>query len=178
MERTRFSIRHYLDACVAVKLVTKESGHETIEEFIRENLDYPCLITEFAFYETLSALKGKWCRRDKNVPPDQKLNFEQYRCAIAVLDAYVDERLLQIDDEFCLNGSKIIYELGVMVKAHNIDYSDALQIHTVLNGKWSMSIGSGAAPVFVTTDEALSKAGKAMGLQTWWFGHEPHPLSE
>lgn len=177
MERTNFTTRHYIDACVAVKLVTREDGHKDIEEFIRKNHLYPCFITEFAFYETLSVLKGKWCRRGKNLPPDQKLNFDQYRCAVAVLAAYIDEKLLQIDAEFRLNSPKIIYELGDLVGAHNIDYSDALQIHIVLHGQWSTSIGSVAAPVFVTTDEDLSKAAKAMSLRAWWFGHEPHPLS-
>ena len=168
---------HYLDACVAVKLVTQEAGHDELLKFRKDNHSSLFLITEFAFYETLSALKGKWSRRDKEkLLPDQKLSDHAYEAACSVLFANVDEGLLQIDNEFDLSNRQLFYDLSDWVKSYNIDYSDALQIFTVLNGRYRKSLAAVAAPVLVTADERLAKACASLNLRAWWFPSGKHPL--
>jgi predicted nucleic acid-binding protein len=155
-----YSTPHYIDACVAVKVVTKEAGSEIITDYIRKNHAYHFHITEFAFYETLSVLKRKWLKK--------ALTDDQYTAAVFVLESYIDEGLLSIDSEFRPDQKQIFCALRDLVKQHGIDFADALQIYTVLNGKWRHTVDE-CTTVFVTADKALANAAKAEGLRTWHF---------
>ena len=123
-------------------------------------------ITEFAFYETLSVLKRKWERTE--------ITENQYLGAVLVLQTYTEERGLQIDSDYRLDESQIVVRLRELVQKHGIDFSDALQIHTVLNGKWQQTTPEWK-PVFVTSDKKLLKAAETEGLRTWDFPDGPPP---
>ena len=154
------ALAHYLDACIAVKLVTNEDGSIVIKEYMKRNFAYHFHITEFAFYETLSVLKRKWERKEITEP--------QYLSAVFVLQAYTEGRELEIDSDYRPDQRQIITELYALVKKHGIDFSDALQIYTVLKGKWHQDTPEWK-PVFVTSDAKLERAAKAEGLRTWYF---------
>ena len=115
-------------------------------------------ITEFAFYETLSVLKRKL---DK-----EEINRETYFGAAAQLAGYLEESLLEIDSDFRLDNFKVIFEVGELARRHSLDYSDALQIYTILNGKW-MEKRFECTTVFVTADSKLAEAAKKEGLRVW-----------
>ena len=54
---------HYLDASAGVKLVIdNERGHKALKDYVSEKYDF--YMTTFCFYETLSALKLKWKRKE------------------------------------------------------------------------------------------------------------------
>jgi len=150
----------YLDACIAIKLVTKEPGSEQIAAYMKDNWASHFHITEFAFYETLSVLKRKWLK--------QEITEHKYLSAIFLLQAYTEQRGLQIDSDFRPDQPHIVVKLRELVLKHEIDFSDALQIYTVLNGKWRRSDPEWK-PIFVTSDQALLKAAEAEGLRTWNF---------
>jgi predicted nucleic acid-binding protein len=160
-----WSIPHYIDASAAVKLVVAEEGSARLEEYIKY-WSHHSYITEFAFYETLSVLKKK--RRQKEI--DEKT----YHAAVPGLVAYLDENLLQIDSEFRLDNYKVIFEVGELVKKYSLDYSDALQIYTVLKGKWSGKRFE-CTTVFVTADSDLAKAARQEGLRVWNLSKEANP---
>lgn len=160
------ALAHYLDACIAVKLVTKEAGSDKIVKYIKENWTYHFHITEFAFYETLSVLKRKWER--------EEITKAQYLSAVFVLEAYTEGRELEIDSEFRPDQPQIVARLRELVLKHGIDFSVALQIYTVLNGKWRHSMPDWQ-PVFVTADKKLLKAAEKGGLRTWDFSDGDPP---
>ncbi len=164
-----YLVSHYLDASVAVKILCKEDGSEVITEYILRNTSAMCYITEFALYETLSALKGKWKRRE--------LSDDDYTFAIAKLEAFLDEKLIQIDADFKPHDRGLIHELGQLVKKHGVDYSDVLQIYAVLHGK-RRHYAFECKTVLVTADSDLAKAATAEGLRVWHFSKGAPPNLE
>lgn len=166
IDKRSWSIAHYLDACVAVKIFTKEAGTEEIQNYLRESNSFHFYLTEFAFYEILSVLKRKWARKE--------ITQEKYFQAVFVLQGYIETEEITIDNEFQMSEAKVIVDLREIVDKHNIDYSDALQVYAVLNGKWKHSVHE-CETVLVSADEDMVKAAKAMGLRTWHFLKEPPP---
>lgn len=161
-----YMIPHYLDASVAVKVFCKEPGSEDITEYVIRNSSVMCYVTEFALYEILGVLKAKWNRKE--------LNDDSYTLAIAKLEGFLDEGLIQIDADFKPHDRRIIHELGQMVKKYKIDYSDALQIYAVMNGK-RKHYAHESKTVLVTADSGLAKAAKTEGLRVWHFGKDTPP---
>ncbi|HUJ42652.1 MAG TPA: type II toxin-antitoxin system VapC family toxin [Opitutaceae bacterium] len=163
-----FIVPHYLDACVAVKIVCREKGSAWIEEYIRTNASFMFHMTEYAFYETLGVLKRKWKKRE--------ISDAKYTEAISVLEAYLDEGLIELDADFKPHDRRLICELGDLVKKHKIDYSDALQIYTILNGRTKGHVYE-SKTVLVTEDKDLVKAAEAEGLRLWHFPDGEAPQS-
>ncbi len=81
-----------------------------------------------------------------------------------------------IDSSFRLNDFKVIYEVGELVKKHTLDYSDALQIYTVLKGPWKGERAQ-CTTVFGTADSDLTKAAELEGLRVWNPLKEANPPS-
>jgi len=153
-----WSIPFYVDASVAVKLIVNEDESARLQNLLIENWSYHFHITEFAFYETLSVLKRKLRKKE--------INEETYHGAVAQLAGYLEEDLLQIDSDFRVGNFKVIVEVRELVKKYSLDYSDALQIYTVLRGKWAASCLE-CKTVFVTVDSKLAKAARHEGLRVW-----------
>jgi predicted nucleic acid-binding protein len=172
MESTMpISIPHYVDACVAVKLVSDEAGSDRIRDYVNSKESaHLFYITEFAFYETLSVLKRKL-----ESPIDKGgIDKDSYHRAIVNLTGYLDDEVLQIDSEFRLYDWKVLFDVRELVDRHGLDYSDALQLYTVLN---EMRKGNRAefTTVFITADAMLAKAAKAERLRVWNLLTEEYP---
>lgn len=168
-----YIIPHYLDASVAVKVFCKEPGSEAITEYIVHNASVMCYITEFALYEILGVLKAKWNPKSNR----NELNDDAYTSAIAKLESFLDEGIIQIDADFKPYDRRLIHELGLMVKKHKIDYSDVLQIYAVLHGK-RKHYAHECKTVLVTADSDLAKAARAEGLRVWHFLKDTPPNLE
>jgi len=164
-----YSIPHYFDASVAVKIVTDEDGSDLIQEYMKKNASYHFHITDFVFYEVLSVLKRKWCSKE--------ITFDKYRSSVYAFGAHLHDSEIQIDSEYRPDNLTIIVELEEIVRKYKLDYSDALQLFTVLNGKWTSSCHE-CKTIFVTTDKALASAAKLEGLRTWHFLKEPPPTTD
>lgn len=161
-----YSVPHYLDASVASKMFSKESGWEEIHKYVKENWSFHCWITEFVYYEILNVLKLKWVR--------EKIDKERYLRGIFVFNAWIREELIKVDDDFNAKEGKNYLDVREIVNRYDIDYSDALQIYTVLNGRWKRSTLD-CKTVFVSADKKLIEAARDHGLRTWHYGKEPPP---
>jgi predicted nucleic acid-binding protein len=141
-----------------VKLLVEEPESDHIRSYLLKNPTYHYHITEFAFYETLSVLKQKLVRRE--------IDKHRYHSAVVQLSAYVEDEFLEIDSEFRPNNFNIIFETRELVTKYGLDYSDALQIYTVLHAERAHGAFNCKA-VFVTTDSILAEASKKEGLRVW-----------
>lgn len=54
----------------------------------------------------------------------------------------------------------------VLAKKHSLDLSDALQLETILRGKYG-HLGPNSASVLVTADRKLAKAAEIEGVRAW-----------
>jgi len=160
-----WSVPHYLDASVASKIFSKEDDWREIDEYIMRNNSYHCWITEFVYFEVLNVLKLKWIRGD--------IDKTAYHSGIYEFNSWIDEGLIQIDSDFDMKERKHFTTLREIVDQHDIDYSDALQILTVLEGRWKGKRYE-CTTVFVSADAGLVKAARCYDLRVWHYGKE-HP---
>lgn len=158
-----WSVPHYIDASVAVKLVVAEGGSDRLRHYFINNWSYHFHITEFAFYETLSVLKRKLLKNE--------IDMKEYHRAIADLTAYQEDELLYIDTEFRLDNFKVMLGVRELVNKYSLDYSDALQIYTVIKGKYNATCYE-CKTVFITADSKLAEAAGHEGMRVW------NPLKE
>ena len=161
--KVNWSIPHYVDTSIAVKLVVTEDQSDRLRDYFIKNWSYHFHITEFAFYETLSVLKRKLKKKE--------IDEKGYHACAFQLAAYIKDDLLQIDSDFRLDNFKVLYEVGEFVDKYSLDYSDALQIYTVLYGQWRGKHAE-CMTIFVTADNDLAEAAKHEGLRVW------NPLKE
>ena len=163
-----FLVNCYLDACVATKLFVQEDGSAEIRDFVQRRYSIFCLITEFAFFEMLGVFKRKWM-------VDKILTEEKYFFAVSQVESYVSEGLLEIDDEFRVSERQLLLGLRELVQRYSVDYSDALQLYTVLHGRWRRCVDE-CKTTFVSADTKLVKAARNEGLRVWHFGKEAPPV--
>ncbi len=161
-----WSVPHYLDASVASKIFTKEDRWRVIDTYVRENDNYHFWITEFVYYEILNVLKQQWQRN--------QISLDRYHSGIYELNSCIDEGLIQIDDDVDVKDLKHHLTIREIVNVYKIDYSDALQLITVLEGRWKNSVYE-CKTVFVSADSDLVEAARSLKMRVWHFGKEKPP---
>ncbi len=145
----------YLDASALVKLVVDEGDHEPVRRFFRENVNFAA--TSLCLVEALGVMKGKWSHN--------RVTEDEYFSATRKLVANASGNKIEIDDVglFTREG---ISAVEVLAKKHTLDLSDALQLETILRGKYS-HLGPNSATVLVTADRKLALAAEAEGIRAW-----------
>jgi len=146
---------HYLDASALVKLVVEEPGSKALREFFQSNTNFHA--TSLCLGEALGVLKGKWQRRE--------ITDDAYYAATRrlIIDAWGQRIGL---DSVELLDPKTHSEIEAMAKKHALDLSDALQLVTILRGRFSV-LGPNSAPVLITADRGLAAAASAEGIRAW-----------
>jgi predicted nucleic acid-binding protein len=161
------SIRHlkvsYLDACAAVKLVSRERGSNHLNAYFA---NHSFFITAFCFFEALGVLKRK-----------KEISRNQYFRACYLLIAYLEWQRIRIDDEPKIDSVKTFMRALKLAEKHGLDLSDALQLLSVKHGKFC-KLAKESKTVLVTSDRALAKAAKTEGLRVWNPEKESEPPGE
>jgi len=168
-ENVGWSIPIYLDASAAVKLFVNEDGSVRLEDFIGRKWAAHLHITEFAFYETLGVFKKKLLRAE--------LDRDRYFNIIAEITGSVEEREIEIDSSFRPDSFHHFADIYELAAKHSLDWSDALQVYTVLKGKWA-GFRYESTAMFITADQALANAAKLEGLRVWNLAKEDRPSDD
>ena len=153
----------YLDASVAVKLCVVEEGSVRLEDFIDQKWAAHLHIMEFAFYETLGVLKRKLLRRELDRAHDPS--------AIAQITGLVEDKRIKIDPSFRPDSFHHVPGICELAERYTLDWSDALQIYTMLKGKW-FGFRYESTAILATADGVLEEAARREGLRVW------NPLKE
>jgi predicted nucleic acid-binding protein len=145
----------YLDASALVKLVIDEGDHEPVRSFFSSNTNF--CATSLCLAEALGVIKGKWNYG--------RISEEQYFEATRELIIWAWGKKIEIDDInfFSPDGQKAVEGLA---RKHNLDLSDALQLQTILRGKYS-HLGPNSASILITADGKLAKAAEGECIRTW-----------
>lgn len=144
---------HYLDASALVKLVAEdadeEPGRNELRTYYRDH-DLYCT-TSYCIAEALSAFKLKWLR--KKVTQDEYVRDVREFFRVVVSGLTVDEVPLSL---------RVLDEAERLMKAHEIDFIDSIQVVTVLHGKLSVLTGDSRS-LFITADRKLATAARQEG---------------
>ena len=145
----------YLDASALVKLVVDEGDHEHVRQFFHSNPNFAA--TSLCLAEALGVIKGKWNHK--------RISEDQYFTATRklVIDAWGGR--IEIDD-INLFSPQSLTAVEALAKKHELDLSDALQLETILIGKYS-HLGPNSASRLVTADAKLARAAEAEGIRAW-----------
>ncbi len=83
---------------------------------------------------------------------------------------------LRLDDLPILSPI-VISEAERLIKTHDIDFLDCVQIVTIMHGQFK-HLGLGSKSILITADRCLAKAARAEGVRVWECTSEPPPLEE
>jgi predicted nucleic acid-binding protein len=145
----------YLDASALVKLVIDEDHHIPVREYFKSNIHFAT--TSLCLVEALGVLKGKWLRH--------RISEDQYFSATHELVIGVVGKKIEVDEInlFSLEG---IASVEALAKKYGLDLSDALQLETILRGKYS-PLGPNSSSILITADAGLTHAAQAEGIRVW-----------
>lgn len=121
--------------------------------------------TPFCYFETLSALKLKWLR--KEITRDVYLNAS---FSLTVWFQANAKKVRDID----FTDPMVFQRAKEIVERYEIDLSDAFQILSVKEGFFSPLVND-SKTLLVTADEKLAKAAEAEGLKVWYCLAWPVP---
>jgi predicted nucleic acid-binding protein len=153
----------YLDASALVKLVVDEGDHQRLRDFFNANINFAA--TPLCLAEALGVVKGKWSKK--------QLSAEQYFAATRRLIIETWGERIEVDsvDLFTPDNQEAVEALA---KRHELDLSDALQIETILHGRYRNLVGDSAA-VLITADSGLARAAREEGIRVWNCGDSAPP---
>jgi predicted nucleic acid-binding protein len=146
---------HYWDASAVVKIVADDvaevPGRDSVRAFFFEHgLHYA---TSYTLAEALNVFKLKWLRHDISV----EQYFRDVREFFRLVVSSTEEDHVPISVQILEHAERIMAE-------HELDFVDALQLVTVLRGKFSVLVGDSAS-LFVTADHDLAVAARKLGAQ-------------
>jgi predicted nucleic acid-binding protein len=155
---------HYLDASAMVKLVADDDedkrGREVLRQFFFSN--HLHRTTSYCLAETLSALKSKWRRRVVTQDEYVRTVREFFRLVWSACE--VEDVPLSVE---------VQREAERLMRAHNLDFVDSIQLVTVLHGRYA-GLSQGSKSLFITADQALAAAGRSEGVRVWECASEPY----
>jgi len=153
----------YLDASALVKLVIDEVDYAPVRLFFQSNVNF--CATSLCLAEALGVIKAKWTYG--------RISEEKYFGATRelVINAWGGKIEINNVDLFSPEGLTPVEVLG---RKHALDLSDALQLHTILRGRYSV-LGPNSASVLITADAKLAKAAELEGIRAWNCTVEPLP---
>ena len=153
----------YLDASAAVKLVVNEIGSVALREYF-EGGD-PFYITSPCALEVFSVLKVKHFYR-------KELSREEYFSASYAFSAYLRDAICV--ERFDFHTPAVFFEVEEVARRHNFDLVDAIQLYTLLRGRFANYAGQHKS-LLITADENLAAAARIEGIEVWDCTQESPP---
>lgn len=163
----------YLDASVLIKLVVDEEDCADIRKFFHNNVNF--CTTSLCMAEALGRIKGLW---KKGKADHVKLTMDEYLASTRSLlgnthTIFKPHGKIEIDVNI-LSDASIHLKVEQIAKDNKLDLSDALQLYTIKNGKYS-HMGPESASILITADDPLAAAARAMGIRAWNCSKESVP---
>jgi len=141
-----------------VKLYVQEEHSSRVRDFVN-NHPKPFQTTSLCFAEAISVLKRKWMKKE--------LSIADYLEAIRRITVDGWGRAIDVED-FGLFDPFKQKDLERLVTDYGIDLSDALQLLTILYGKYSVLTGESKS-VLVTADFGLAEPGPINAIRSGCF---------
>ena len=144
------------DASALLKLYVKEDCSDELRAYW--NKEPTKFTTSLCFYEALTQLKV--CHFYRKI-----LDVEAYKSATLDLCAWfgaVSESVSELN----FLSPEVFFAAQRTADKHQIDLSDAFQIHTVKEGFFSR-LRADSKTILVSADRNLVKAARAEGLRVW-----------
>jgi len=146
---------HYLDASVLVKFVVDEGDCAPVRQFFNANANF--CTTSLCLAEAIGALKRKWERGE--------IKTDDYFRAIRRLIVDAWGKRIEVDDSGFVDPS-VQSRVETLARQHSLDVSDALQLFTILHGRYAVR-GPNSASVLITADDKLEVAASSEGIRVW-----------
>ena len=154
------------DASALLKLyVPEERSKELRTYWHSESTRYT---TSLCFNETLTLLKV--CRFYRKTI--DSADYERATVDLSFWHGAVSKKVPELN----FHSPEVFFATQRIAKKHELDLSDAFQIHSVKEGFFSKMCGD-SKTLLVTADKELAKAARAEGLRVWNIMEGPAPQS-
>jgi predicted nucleic acid-binding protein len=159
---TKYVKARYLDASAIIKIYIDESGSDVVREYFRTAL---FTTTSLCVMEALGKIKAKWT--NKHISEEQYYNFT------GDLLTHVWSEKIEVK-EVNLFTMQWKMEVEKMAKKYSLDWSDALQIVSILKGEYR-AFADECKTILITADEGLANAAIKEGIRAWNILKNPKP---
>jgi predicted nucleic acid-binding protein len=152
-KRTAIKVK-YLDASAMVKLFLNEDGSKVFSEYFFHHTNY--CTTRMTFYEAMNVLKSrlfKNCNKNKYYQAVEELAIHGWGGKIEI-------------ESIELDNLEVFKEVSKLSMAYDLDVADAIQIYSILGGKYCRLINESSS-VLITADDKLEVAAKTNGIRVW-----------
>lgn len=157
----------YLDASALIKLFVDENGSNVLRDYFNKHANF--CTTSVCFIEALGVLKGKYFNKTK----DEKYTEYFNKCRDLVIRGWggrieIEEVRITKHDSFDERVKQLDFfkEAERLVEKYKIDFVDALQLVTILRGKYSF-FSKGSKSILITADKDLAKAAIKENVRVW-----------
>ena len=159
---------HYLDASALVKLVAEdpddEPGRTAIRAYFKNHTDF--ITTFYCLSEVFSVFKAKFFYR-------KKINQDQY---VKYLRTSLQTIVVRLEiEKIPILSPQVLDEAEFLIRKYNLDFSDCIQIVTILHGNFSV-LSADSKSILITADRNLAKTARGEGARVWDCMSEPSPL--
>jgi predicted nucleic acid-binding protein len=157
---------HYWDASALVRIVAEDPAEQVGRAELRalffgQGSHYA---TQACLAEAIGVFKRKWLvEKVYTLPEYVRTVREFYR--LVVSHVAVDEIPVSV---------QLLDQAEQLMREHQLDFIDSIQMTTVLHGKFSVLIGDSAS-LFITADRRLARAAKRNGVSVWLVGSAAGP---
>lgn len=148
----------YLDASALVKLYVDEQASDVVRAFFNGH-PKPFQTTALCFAEAINVFKRKWQKKEL---PDEAYFEATWRLITSAWGREIEIQEYGMTDPFVHGDVEQIAE-----RNPGIDFSDALQLVTLLKGRHSFLINESRS-VLITGDKQLALAAEKEGVRVWY----------
>lgn len=152
---THYVKARYLDASVIIKIFLEEPCSDVVREYFYAATSF--CSTSLCVMESLGRIKAKW--------NNGHITEAQYYEYTGRLLTHVWSKQIEVAEVnlFTLQGQLDVEKIA---KKHTLDWSDALQIQSILKGAYA-ALSVECSTILITADAGLAKAATEEGIRTW-----------
>jgi predicted nucleic acid-binding protein len=155
---------HYLDASALIKILidhaAEQDGRERLLQYFNSETSF--FTTSLCFSEALGIIKVKYWGKKEITEQDYLNAFKKLLWG-----------KINIED-VPIASHDIFKETIRLVECYKIDITDAMQIVTVMKGRFSV-LTEYSATILITGDKGLANAARKEGVRVWNFIRESYP---
>lgn len=153
----------YLDASVIVKLYLDEDGSKDFRDYFNTHINY--CTTRMTFYEAMNVLKSRLFKSSME---------DKYYQSVEALAIHGWGGKIEIES-IELDNLDIFKEVSKISMQYNLDVADAIQIYSILKGKYKF-FARESSSVLITADDKLELAAKKNDIRVWNCRKDTRPV--
>jgi predicted nucleic acid-binding protein len=175
VESTPLRVALYLDASALAKIILdcrdEKDGRKALRDYLNR-VHKTLYTTPICFAETIGLLKRKFLQ--KNISKEEYIDAYK-NLMIHFFPDRTGNRPINLEQVEPAEPETFKKAARIVEENKKIDFGDAMQIITLVEGMHSGFHRGPSAPLLITADKKLAKVAREKGAKAWYIINEPPP---